>query len=145
MASSKSTSKKKTASTAKNSRKPAKKPAASSAARSSPPPAPQPVRREVWGVVFLFLAVFMVISHYNTDGAFIAFFSEFLKGLVGYGFWVIPPAFVLCTYILFTHKGKPVDGRICCALLLPIFFSAIMELGLGLTKTLNTEFMAIVS
>ncbi len=145
MASSKSTSKKKTASTAKNSRTPAKKPAASSAARSSPPPAPQPVRREVWGVVFLFLAVFMVISHYNTDGAFIAFFSEFLKGLVGYGFWVIPPAFVLCTYILFTHKGKPVDGRICCALLLPIFFSAIMELGLGLTKTLNTEFMAIVS
>ena len=145
MASSKSTSKKKAASTAKNSRTPAKKPAASSAARSSPPPAPQPVRREVWGVVFLFLAVFMVISHYNTDGAFIAFFSEFLKGLVGYGFWVIPPAFVLCTYILFTHKGKPVDGRICCALLLPIFFSAIMELGLGLTKTLNTEFMAIVS
>ena len=145
MASSKSTSKKKTASTAKKSRTPAKKPAASSAARSSPPPAPQPVRREVWGVVFLFLAVFMVISHYNTDGAFIAFFSEFLKGLVGYGFWVIPPAFVLCTYILFTHKGKPVDGRICCALLLPIFFSAIMELGLGLTKTLNTEFMAIVS
>ena len=145
MASSKSTSKKKTASAAKKSKAPAKKPASSSAARSSPPPAPQPVRREVWGVVFLFLAVFMVISHYNTDGAFIAFFSEFLKGLVGYGFWVIPPAFVLCTYILFTHKGKPVDGRICCALLLPIFFSAIMELGLGLTKTLNTEFMAIVS
>ena len=77
MASSKSTSKKKTASTAKKSRTPAKKPAASSAARSSPPPAPQPVRREVWGVVFLFLAVFMVISHYNTDGAFIAFFSAF--------------------------------------------------------------------
>ena len=141
MASSKSTSKKKPASAAKKSRTPAKKPAASSAARSSPPPAPQPVRREVWGVVFLFLAVFMVISHFNTDGAFIAFFSNYLKGLVGYGFWVVPPAFVLCTYILFTHKGRPVDGRISCALLLPIFFSAIMELATELTPTDGLKFM----
>ena len=143
MASSKSTSKKKTTTAAKKSKTPAKKPA-SSAARTSPPPAPQPVRREVWGVVFLFLAVFMVISHYNTDGAFIAFFSQFLKGLVGYGFWVIPPSFVLCTYILLTHKGKPVDGRISCSLLLPIFFSSIVELGLGLTSTDGLAFKDMV-
>ena len=144
MASSKSTSKKKTSSAAKKSKTPAKKPTAASASRSAPPPAPQPVRREVWGVVFLFLAVFMVISHFNTDGAFIAFFSNYLKGLVGYGFWVVPPAFVLCTYILFTHKGKPVDGRISCALLLPIFFSAVMELGTGLTPTDGLKFMDMV-
>ena len=142
-ATNKSTSKKKPASAPKK-KAPAKKPAASSAARSSPPPAPQPVRREVWGVVFLFLAVFMVISHFNTDGAFIAFFSNYLKGLVGYGFWVVPPAFVLCTYILFTHKGKPVDGRISCALLLPIFFSAVMELGTELTPTDGLKFMDMV-
>ena len=94
MASSKSTSKKRTTAGTK-SKKPATKKPAASASRSAPPSAPQPVRREVWGVVFLFLAVFMVISHYNTDGAFIAFFSNFLKGLVGYGFWVVPPGF--CT------------------------------------------------
>lgn len=148
MAASKSTNKSKSKSTAK---KPAPVPKKTASAakkpqtqtRSAPPPAPaeQPVRREIWGVVFFFLAVFMVISHYNTDGAFIAFFSKFLKGLLGYGFWLVPPAFVLCTFILFTHKGKPVDGRISCALLLPIFFSAMAELGLGLTETVNPEFM----
>ena len=148
MASSKSsTSKKKTG----NSRATSATKRSSSAAnktqtRSAPPPAPaqQPVRREIWGVVFFFLAVLMVISHYNTDGAFIAFFSEFLKGLVGYGFWVVPPAFVLCTFILFTHKGKPVDGRIACALLLPAFFSAIMELAMGLTPADGLQFADMV-
>ena len=120
MASSKSsTSKKKTG----NSRATSATKRSSSAAnktqtRSAPPPAPaqQPVRREIWGVVFFFLAVLMVISHYNTDGAFIAFFSEFLKGLVGYGFWVVPPA----------------------------FFSAIMELAMGLTPADGLQFADMV-
>ena len=68
-----------------------------------------------------------------------------LPGMIyGYGFWVVPPAFVLCTYILFTHKGKPVDGRISCALLLPIFFSAVMELGTELTPTDGLKFMDMV-
>ena len=143
----KSTSKKKTAaSSAKKSggSSTSTKKTGSSQTRSTPPPAPQPVRREVWGVVFLFLAVFMVISHYNTDGAFIAFFSQFLKGMVGYGFWVVPASFVLCTYILFSHKGRPVDGRISCALLLPVFFAAIAELGMGLTKADGLDFQRMV-
>ena len=148
MASSKSTSakttSKKKSSAASSKKSGSAKKGGASQARSSPPPAPQPVRREVWGVVFLFLAVFMVISHYNTDGAFIAFFSQFLKGLVGYGFWVVPAAFVLCTYILFTHKGRPVDGRITCALLLPVLFAAIAELGLGLTQAEGLEFQRFV-
>ena len=146
MAQSKSAGKKKSTA-AKKSTTAAKKTAPApkkTTGRSAPAPAPQPVRREIWGVVFLFLAAFAVISHYNTDGAFIAFFSDYLKGLLGYGFWLIPPAFVLVSFILFTHKGRPVDGRITCALLLPVFFSAIAELGLGLTETLNTDFMKLV-
>ena len=149
MAASKSTNKSK--STAKKSAAAPKKTASApkktqTQTKTSPPPPPaeQPVRRELWGVVFFFLAVFMVISHYNTDGAFIAFFSNYLKGLLGYGFWLVPPAFVLCTFILFTHKGKPVDGRITCALLLPVFFSAMAELGLGLTDAEGLAFMDMV-
>ncbi len=149
MASSKSASKKKSAPAPRKSTGTAKKTAAKSAPpKSAPaktaPAAPQPVRREIWGVVFLFLAVIAVLSHYNQDGAFVAFFSNFLKGLVGYGFWVVPVAFVICTFILFTHKGRPVDGRICCALLLPVFFSAIMELSLGLTPADGLEFEVMV-
>ncbi len=149
MASSKSSTKKKSAPAPKKSAGAAKKtttkaaPPKSAPAKSAPA-APQPVRREIWGVVFLFLAVIAVLSHYNQDGAFVAFFSNFLKGLVGYGFWVVPVAFVLCTFVLFTHKGRPVDGRITCALLLPVFFSAIMELSLGLTPADGLEFQVMV-
>ena len=146
MAQSKSAGKKKTAA-AKKSTSAAKNTASApkkAPEKSAPAPSAQPVRREIWGVVFLFLATFAVISHYNTDGAFIAFFSDFFKGLLGYGFWLIPPAFVLVSFILFTHKGRPVDGRITCALLLPVFFSAMAELGLGLTETLNTDYMKLV-
>ena len=141
--SSKRSTAKKAASSSKKTSAPSSRSGSGSPSRSATP-AQQPIRREIWGVVFLFLAVFMVISHYNTDGAFIAFFSNFLKGLVGYGFWVVPPAFVLCAYILFTHKGRPVDGRITCALLLPSFFSAIAELGLGLTQTDGLRFQDMV-
>ena len=49
------------------------------------PPAP-PIRRELGAVVFLFLAVFVIISHYNTDGRSIFFFSNLIKGLIGWGF-----------------------------------------------------------
>ncbi len=142
MAASKTTNTKKKSTTTKNASASAKK--TPTKASAPPPPAPQPVRREVWGVVFLFLAVFMVISHYNTDGAFIAFFSNFLKGLVGYGFWLVPPAFLLCSYILFTHKGKPVDGRVSCALALPILAAAMFELLLGLTPSEGLRFPDLV-
>ena len=142
MATSKTTSTKKKSTSTKKASASAKKTPGKQA--SPPPPAPQPVRREVWGVVYLFLAVFMVISHYNTDGVFIAFFSNFLKGLVGYGFWLVPPAFLLCSYILFTHRGRPVDGRVSCALLLPILASAVFELILGLTPVEGLQFPDMV-
>ena len=136
MAQSKSTSntKKSTTSTTKSPSKTAKstkntrsKQATRSA--SAPPSAPpRPIRREVTGFVFLCLAAFMVISHFNSDGAFIAFFANLVKGLVGWGFWITPLVFLLIAIILFFHRGRPVAFRVFSAILLPILFAAIAEL-----------------
>lgn len=69
--------------------------------------------------MFLFLAVFMMIACFNTDGAFIAFFADLVKGLIGWGFWLTAPVFLLLAYILLFHKGRPVSLRVSAALLLP--------------------------
>lgn len=138
MAQSKKTS---TAKKSSSSKPAAKKGAASSKKSSSPaksrkapepviPPSEpvRPIRREVTAVVFLFLAVFMVISHFNSDGKFIVYFSNLMKGLVGWGFWIYVPAFLVCALILGFHRGLPVTLRVFCALLLPVLIAAVGHL-----------------
>ena len=122
----KNSSKTKSAAPKKSAAKP-KKPTKAQQ-ETPPPPPPPPIRREIWGVVFTFLAVFMVISYFNTDGAFVAFFANLLKGLVGWGFWIAVPAFLVVAFILFTHKGRPVSVRVTSALLLPVIFAALANL-----------------
>ena len=92
-----------------------------------PEPAP-PIRRELGGVLFFFLAVITGVSVFSSEGAFVRFFSETIKGLVGWGYWVCVPAFLVISYILFFHRGRPVSLRIFCCLLVPILLSALVSL-----------------
>ena len=63
-------------------------------------PQKKPYRREIGGVVCLFLALFGAIGYFKTDeGAVIALFCDLLKGLCGYGFYLTPP-------LLLADKGK---------------------------------------
>ena len=97
---------------------------------NTPPPAPPapPIRREAGAFVFLFLAVFTAVGMFNTDGAFIAYFTGLVRGLLGWGYYLAAPAFLLSAYILGFHKGRPVAARVCCALLLPVIFAAMSNL-----------------
>ena len=126
MANSKSASSKKASSGGKKASAAAKK----KKVAASPPPSepPRPIRRELTGAVFLCLAAFMVISYFNTDGAVIAWVSSLLKGLLGWGFYLCAPVFLLISIILFFHRGRPVAHRVTAALLLPILFSSMAEL-----------------
>lgn len=108
--------------TAAKAAKPAKKP---DITVLPPEELPVPIRRELGAVVFLFLAVFTIISNFNSDGRFVRWFAEFLKGFVGWGFWVCVPAFLLVSVILGFHRGRPVTLRMFCALMVPVFVSAI--------------------
>lgn len=94
----------------------------------APDEAIPPIRRELAAVIFLFLAVFEIISYFNTDGTFVSGLAEFMKGMVGWGFWFTVPAFLLVSLILGFHQGKPVAFRVFCALLVPVFISAIGSL-----------------
>ena len=119
-----------------------KKPAAKTSTKSGAPkkkstPKPQeinppepviPIRRELGAVLFLFLALFTGISYFRDEGAFVQFFSHLIKGLVGWGYWVAVPAFVVASFILFFHQGRPVALRVFCTLLIPILVAAIISL-----------------
>ena len=63
-------------------------------------PAPKPFRREVGALVCLLLAIFAAFGYFHMKALFIDLFCALLKGLLGYGFWLMPPALVLCAYII---------------------------------------------
>ena len=99
----------------------------SSRSRKKTPPQSAPIRREAGAAVCLMLAVFAVLGFFPSEAIFIHFFSNFLKGLLGFGFWVSVPALLLASYILFFHRGRPVLVRTICALTLPLAFSCILH------------------
>ena len=87
----------------------------------------RPIRREIWAMVCAALVVFSVLGCFGVEAIFIDFFCGLMKGLLGYGFWVVPAALMLATYILAFHRGRPVRLRLCCALMLPVFISALIH------------------
>ena len=101
----------------------------SSGTKRQAPPAETaaPKRREILGLVFFFAAVFLIISFFNSEGALIVLGTDFIKTLVGYGFWLVIPAFLFCSVILLFHHGRPVAFRVLCILMLPVLFGAMMH------------------
>ena len=105
-----------------------KKKSGSKAQPTQPPEPVVPVRREMGAVIFLFLSIFVCISYFKNEGAFVLFFSNLIKGLCGWGYWLTAPAFLVISFALFFHKGRPVGLRVTSALLLPVIISAIISL-----------------
>ena len=90
-----------------------------------------PRRREIMAAVCFLLAIFTFIGYWNSDGVFIGFFCGLAKGLVGKGFYAMPPALLICSVILTFHRGKPVRFRIVCTLLLTVVTGALIHLFSG--------------
>ena len=93
--------------------------------------APRPVRRGVGAVICLLLAFFAVFGYFEVDALFINVYCAGLKGLLGYGFWLAPPALLLASYILAFHRGRPVRLRLWCTLLLPLMGGVILHLAMS--------------
>ena len=100
------------------------------------------------GVFFLLLAACSAISYFNTDGSFVAFFTTWLKGLLGWGFYLAAPAFTIAAILLFTSKNRPVGARVFAAVMLPILLAALSDLllnseirpGVGIWDAINDLF-----
>ena len=88
----------------------------------------RPVRREVGGVICLFLSVLVLLGYFNVDAIFISLISNLLKGLTGWGFYCMVPSLLICAYILEFHHGRPVALRVTCGLLLPVFVGALLHI-----------------
>lgn len=129
-------------------KKTAKKSAPAKSGSKKSSTASRPVRREVGAVVCLFLAIFSFIGYFNVDAWFIRVFCGFVKSLIGWGYYLFPPALLLCAAILGFHRGRPVTLRVVSALLLPLLLGALCHLfsgglaekGLGFAEYLRRLF-----
>ena len=62
-----------------------------SAGRKKAASQPKPIRREVGAAVCFLLAIFAAFGYFNVHAIFIDFFCGIAKGMIGYGFWLVPP------------------------------------------------------
>lgn len=98
------------------------------AGRKKAPPPPKPVRREVGAVVCLLLAIFSAFGYFRVEAIFVDIFCGAVKGLIGYGYWLLPPMLLVGTGILMFHRGRPVRTRMVCTLLLPVILGCLLHL-----------------
>lgn len=97
-------------------------------AKTPPPAAGRPVRREVGAVVCLFIGLLAALGYFNLEGIAINLVCNLFSGLVGFGFYFVPPAFFIAAGILAMHRGRPVRFRVTCCLLLPVVISCLLQL-----------------
>ena len=95
---------------------------------STKAPAKKPIRREVWALLCFFFALFTFIGCFRIDALFFTYCCGFLKGLIGYGYYIFPPALLGCALILMFHHGRPVKARVICMLCLPLAVGALAHL-----------------
>ncbi len=100
------------------------------ASRSKTPAkkAQRPVRREIGAVVCAFLGIFSLIGYFDVQALFIDVFCAFIKGLLGWGYFLFPIALIIAAGILAMHRGRPVALRVSCTLLAPLFVGALAHL-----------------
>ena len=125
-----------------------------SGGRKSAPPPKKPIRREVWGVVLCVLTLFLSVSYFGVQALFIDKLAALVKGLFGYGYYLMAPAMLGSALILFCHHGRPVRLRVTCAMLIPLFAGSLAHMvackqefasGVGILKVLWSSGLAMSS
>jgi S-DNA-T family DNA segregation ATPase FtsK/SpoIIIE len=79
-------------------------------------------------VTCFILGVFSFIGYFDAEPIFIGFLTGFVKRLVGYGFYSLPPALIMCSVFLAFHKGRPILFRTICTLLMTVLVGSIVHL-----------------
>ena len=121
-----------------------KKPGAVPAPESESAAPRRPLRREIGGVGLLALAALSVVGLFNYGGAVTAGFTDILKGLIGYGYYILPFALLLAGITLLGHRGRPVRLRVFSALILPILLAALLNLIYFLNDSANAALPELV-
>ena len=109
------------------------KPAAKPVSKVAPKQAPieiqgDPTRRLIGAIVSLFLGLFSFIGYFEVDAWFITYFCGFIKSMVGWGYYIFPPALLICSVNLFLSKDKPVAFKTVSALLTPLLLGSVYHI-----------------
>lgn len=86
-----------------------------------------PIHREVGAVVCLLLAIFSALGYFNIQAVFVTFLNQLERGILGYGFWLMPIALLAASIELFRHFGRPVRLQLTFTLLLPLVVGACVH------------------
>ena len=95
----------------------------------------------LWGVLCLVIAALALIGFFTDEGIIVVYFCAFVKGVMGYGFWLLPFALIWAAVLLFTKKPL----RTIPVLLLPLLFGSMMHLVMADAKLTNGGFLEAVS
>ena len=87
-------------------------------------PAKKPVRREIGGVICILLALLSFIGYFEVEAAFFVL-TDVMKGLIGYGYQILPFCVLWAGIVLLTHRGRPVALRVTCILLLSLLWGIV--------------------
>jgi len=87
-----------------------------------------PRRREIMAVTCFIIGIFSFIGYFDNEPVFINFLTGFVRRLIGYGYYALPPALIMCSVILAFHKGRPILLRSICTLLITIVTGAVVHL-----------------
>ena len=87
-------------------------------------PARKPVRREIGGVICILLGLLCFIGYFEVEAAFFVL-TDVMKGLIGYGYQILPFCILWAGVVLLTHRGRPVALRVTCILLLSLLWGII--------------------
>jgi S-DNA-T family DNA segregation ATPase FtsK/SpoIIIE len=90
-------------------------------------------------VVCLFLSIFSFIGYFKIDAWFITYFCGFVKGLLGWGYWLFPPMLMLCAIELAFSRQKKIALKIVSALMTPVFLGGLLHLFLGASADMTFE------
>ncbi|MBP5165684.1 MAG: DNA translocase FtsK 4TM domain-containing protein, partial [Oscillospiraceae bacterium] len=77
--------------------------------------------------VFFILTLFALIGCFTSEGWFIWFFREFVQGLIGKGFYLLPVV-LLCCALLPALRREGIKSRTVCLLVMPVILGAIIHL-----------------
>lgn len=90
-----------------------------------------------WAIALCFLALLFLLAIFGVDAVVIGFLGNFAKGICGAGFYTLPVFLVAGAVSLFVCKGKPVKGRVICALLSPILIGCTVHSFTGAKEILG--------
>ena len=130
-----STAKKKT--TSKSA--PKKAPAKAAPAKTREPA--KPMSFVPLAIVCILLAALTLIGFFTNEGVVVIYFCAFIKGVIGYGFWLFPFAMIWAAVLLF---GKSRTRAIPVALI-PLLFGALLHLLIADANLTSGGFLRAVS